>query len=173
MRWIVLLAATIVLLLVTVAAHKERRPWAWARFLAFELCIILIILNAPHWFRNPLSLRQLVSWPLLGISAFLAFQGIILLKSRGNPDGHFERTTVLVNTGIYKYIRHPMYASLFYLTWGALLKDIGLLTLVVAHASAAAVLATARIEEKDCLSKFGDEYRDYMKKTKMFIPFIF
>lgn len=31
---------------------------------------------------------------------------------------------------------------------------------------------TAYIEEKEMVEKFGQQYRDYMKETKMFIPFI-
>ena len=56
--------------------------------------------------------------------------------------------------------------------WGAALKSIDPITVLVALASTAAALATAGIEEKDCLNKFGDEYRSYMKRTKMFIPFV-
>jgi protein-S-isoprenylcysteine O-methyltransferase Ste14 len=33
--------------------------------------------------------------------------------------------------------------------------------------------ATARADENECLVKFGDEYANYMKQTKMFIPFLF
>lgn len=172
-RIIILIAATIFLLAVTLVAHKARRPWAWARFLTFELCVILILLNAPVWFHNPFSPLQLISWLLLAISIFLALAGFILLQSRGKPDGHFERTTRLVATGTYKYIRHPMYASLFFISWGAFLKDMTLLTVLIVLASTAAALATARIEEKDCLIKFGEEYRAYMEKTKRFIPFVF
>ena len=35
-----------------------------------------------------------------------------------------------------------------------------------------AVYFTARIEEKEMIAKFGDPYREYMKETKMFIPFL-
>jgi protein-S-isoprenylcysteine O-methyltransferase Ste14 len=35
-----------------------------------------------------------------------------------------------------------------------------------------AVYITARIEENEMIAKFGDQYRIYMKETKMFIPFI-
>ena len=66
-----------------------------------------------------------------------------------------------------------MYASLFFISWGAFLKDMSLLTCLIVLASTAAALATARIEEKDCLVKFGEEYRAYMNRTKRFIPFVF
>jgi protein-S-isoprenylcysteine O-methyltransferase Ste14 len=31
----------------------------------------------------------------------------------------------------------------------------------------------AKKEEQDMINEFGDEHRNYMKKTKRFIPFIF
>jgi protein-S-isoprenylcysteine O-methyltransferase Ste14 len=36
----------------------------------------------------------------------------------------------------------------------------------------AAIWVTARIEEEEMIAKFGEAYRDYMKETKMFIPFV-
>lgn len=172
-RMLILLLVTVFLLVTTIVAHREKQTWAWARFFAFELCIALILLNAPQWFHNPFSPVQLLSWVFLAASIFLVLQGFILLKQRGQPDGHFERTTTLVTTGVYQYIRHPMYASLFYLTLGAWLKDVNLISVLVAVASCVAAAATANIEERDCLRKFGNEYREYMEKTKRFVPFVF
>jgi protein-S-isoprenylcysteine O-methyltransferase Ste14 len=34
------------------------------------------------------------------------------------------------------------------------------------------VIVAARVEEKENLLYFGDGYSDYMKRTKMFIPFV-
>ena len=30
----------------------------------------------------------------------------------------FEKTSELIDTGVFKYIRHPLYAGLILLTWG-------------------------------------------------------
>jgi len=35
----------------------------------------------------------------------------------------FEKTSELIDTGIFKYIRHPLYSSLLFLTWGIFLKN--------------------------------------------------
>jgi protein-S-isoprenylcysteine O-methyltransferase Ste14 len=35
-----------------------------------------------------------------------------------------------------------------------------------------AVWLTALTEEKEMVNKFGEPYKEYMKETKMFIPFI-
>jgi protein-S-isoprenylcysteine O-methyltransferase Ste14 len=83
-----------------------------------------------------------------------------------------EQTTHLIDVGIYKYIRHPIYSSLLFLTWGILLKNISLVSLLVAMLSTVFLYLTAIYEEKECIIFFGDKYREYMKQTKRFIPFV-
>jgi protein-S-isoprenylcysteine O-methyltransferase Ste14 len=73
---------------------------------------------------------------------------------------------------IYHYIRHPLYASLLYLAWGIFFKSPSLLDGCIAVVATAFLYATARADENECLVKFGGEYAEYMKATKMFIPFI-
>ena len=172
-KTVILAGVTVFLLIVTIVGARENRTWAWARFAAFELNIFLIVLNAEFWFADPFSTLQLVSWFFLIVSIGLVALGVYLLKTMGKPDGHFERTTALVTDGIYRFIRHPMYASLFYLTIGACLKRPTLPVIVLGIAAIIAATITAKIEEKDSLVKFGDDYREYMKKTKMFAPYIF
>ena len=36
-----------------------------------------------------------------------------------------------------------------------------------------ALFLTAQAEEKDMIEAFGQRYRDYMKTTKRFVPFVF
>ena len=85
---------------------------------------------------------------------------------------NFEKTTELVDTGIFKYIRHPLYSSLIFLTWGILLKYVTIPLFIVAIASTVFLYLTSINDEKECIAYFGDKYRDYMKRTKQFIPFI-
>ncbi|MDQ7091845.1 MAG: methyltransferase [Methylococcales bacterium] len=105
------------------------RAHGFYRFFAFESILILILMNDPFWHLNPLSILQIISWVLLSCSILFAIQGYYLLRTRGgeiqprvkNTENiGFENTTQLVITGIYHYIRHPMYASLMLLTWGGL-----------------------------------------------------
>ena len=75
-------------------------------------------------------MRQLASWALPLTSLLLAAHGFYLLRRVGKPDRSIEdatrlgieKTTRLVRSGAYRYIRHPLYASLLALAWGAFLK---------------------------------------------------
>lgn len=96
-----------------------------------------------------------------------------MLTNLGDPAGDFENTRNLVFTGLYRWIRHPLYASLLLFGMGAVLKNISTASLALFIGAAVFVYATARVEENENLEKFGDEYREYSKKTKMFIPYLF
>jgi protein-S-isoprenylcysteine O-methyltransferase Ste14 len=160
------------LLVVTIVGAKEKRRWAWARFLAFEANLVLILLNLGRWFEDPFKPLQIISWVLLAASLYAVLHGVLFLQFRGRPDGYFERTTRLVTGGIYGFIRHPMYASLIYLAWGAWLKNPGPTTFGLAALATAASWLTAKTEESDNHLKFGREYSEYVKKTKMFVPYV-
>jgi protein-S-isoprenylcysteine O-methyltransferase Ste14 len=151
---------------------RHKRYHGIARFFSFESIFIIVLLNVKIWFREPFSLLQIISWILLISSIYVAVAGFILLKRVGKPDSNIENTSVLVREGFYKYIRHPLYLSLFMVGTGAMLKDPGLLQLVLGVVNLAAVWLTARMEEKEMVARFGDAYQRYMKETKMFIPYL-
>jgi protein-S-isoprenylcysteine O-methyltransferase Ste14 len=115
------------------------------------------------------------------ISIFLVAAGVYLLKVVGKPDPTrpevellgFEKTSRLVTVGIYKFIRHPLYASLIFLAWGAFLKQPALPGLLLVLAATFFLFLTAKKDESECLQYFGDAYQTYMRRTKMFIPYLF
>ncbi len=158
------------------------RSHGFYRFFGFELLFILILLNAPHWFREPLSARQLVSWVLLAASLGLAIEGFRLLRSLGKPVREaprdatllpFENTMALVTSGAYRFIRHPLYASLLAGAWGACLKHPSVASAGLALGASGFVVATAITEERENLARFGPAYAAYMKTTRRFVPFVF
>jgi protein-S-isoprenylcysteine O-methyltransferase Ste14 len=151
---------------------KARRYHGIYRFFSFESILVLALLCAPAWFSRPWEWNQLVSWALLFGSLPLPFCGFYTLHKTGKPEGQIENTTTLITSGIYRYIRHPLYASLVLLGAGIFFKDITLATAACALVNLWAMAATAKTEEREMLEKFGDEYARYMRRTKMFIPFI-
>jgi protein-S-isoprenylcysteine O-methyltransferase Ste14 len=180
-KLICLLLGTVCLVYVSRASLVAPRSHGFYRFLAWESILALALLNIDVWFRDPLSWHQLISWPLLVISGFLVVVGVRLLRQLGKPDDQrddvpmvaFEKTTTLVTTGAYRYIRHPLYSSLLFLAWGIFFKAPSWLGGLPALAATLFLVATARVEEDENLRFFGEAYRDYLKQTKMFIPFLF
>lgn len=134
-----------------------------------------------YWLVNPFSLGQIVSWSLLIVSLALIYQGAQLLRRKGNLNQErngpalmgMEKTTTLVTTGVYHYIRHPFYSSLLFLGWGILFKNVSWLGILLAVIITIFLIITARKEESENNQYFGKAYREYMEHTKMFIPFVF
>ena len=157
------------------------RSHGFPRFFAFEAILGLLVINRPRWFGDPLAPRQLASGALLMASLVCLIWGLSLLLREGGFDPRAEvsatsgreRTGRLVTRGIFRFIRHPMYASLLFLAWGACLKHPTVLPLVLAGAGTVALFLTARAEEAENVARFGDEYRAYMARTRRFVPYLF
>jgi protein-S-isoprenylcysteine O-methyltransferase Ste14 len=160
--------------------HQPRAHGFW-RFWAWEAIAALVVLNAPVWFRDPLAWHQLVSWLLLCLSLVPLALGLRQLRrarraKQERPEAgllEFEQTAELVTTGVYRYIRHPMYSSLLLLAWGVFWKAPSWLGATLAAVATGCLLATARAEERENCRFFGPAYADYMQRTRMFIPFLF
>jgi protein-S-isoprenylcysteine O-methyltransferase Ste14 len=151
------------------------------RFFAWEAILALILVNIGAWFFDPLSILQIVSWIFLFVSLVLLEQGVYLILVAGKPSSQrqddtlleFEKTSTLVTTGIYRYIRHPLYGSLLFLAWGAFLKELTWYSVCLVVVATLCLVATAKADEVECVQYFGLSYKEYMTKTKMFVPFLF
>ena len=81
-------------------------------------------------------------------------------------------TGKLVTSGVYRFIRHPQYTGLLLLSLGMLIEWATLPMLVMFPVMVGMYMRLAKREEKDMLREFGEDYKRYMAKTKMFIPFM-
>lgn len=159
---------------------KSPRFHGFYRFFAFEFLLALVLLNAPGWFRDMLSIRQMAATLLLTASLFLAIEGLRLLRTVGKPSREapahgnlaFENTTILVTVGLYRFIRHPMYASLLALAWGLFLKRPAVAGLILALGASGFLVATALAEERENLARFGASYAAYCRTTRRFVPYL-
>jgi protein-S-isoprenylcysteine O-methyltransferase Ste14 len=180
-QWIIFVAVSIVLIVISWKSLHHPRSHGFYRFFAWEAMLALFVMNAGAWFYKPFSWNQIVAWILLLLSLILLTMGIHTLRIHGKPaeqrEGDssllaFEKTTTLVTTGIYRFIRHPLYSSLLILTWGIFFKSPSVPGIVLAVTTTFLLIATAKADERECDLFFGPPYRDYMRRTKMFFPYL-
>jgi protein-S-isoprenylcysteine O-methyltransferase Ste14 len=182
-RLVLFVGASVVLGYVSKASLSQPRSHGFSRLLAWEAILALVLLNFrdfAQWFGDPLGLRQIASWVLLIGSIVPATWGGYLLWTRGRrEDGRddprlleFKRTTRLVTTGAFRYVRHPLYSSLLWLAWGVFLKRPSGPGVGLALCATAFLVATAKAEESENSRYFGAAYDTYVRDTKMFIPFL-
>jgi protein-S-isoprenylcysteine O-methyltransferase Ste14 len=94
---------------------------------------------------------------------------------RGLYSGHVEVQADhrLVQSGPYRFVRHPGYTGFLLMTLGVALGYSSLIGLLAIPALLIPGLAyRMAVEEKLLARHFGDEYRTYAGKTKRLIPFI-
>lgn len=92
-----------------------------------------------------------------------SFTGTVLV-SRGQR---------LVQDGVYRLIRHPSYTAAFLMFTGigfALGSWISVAILFLVHCYLYGVRVS--VEERALLETLGEPYREYMARTKRFIPFV-
>jgi protein-S-isoprenylcysteine O-methyltransferase Ste14 len=70
--------------------------------------------------------------------------------------------------GPYRYVRHPLYVGWFFAFWAT--PTMTTSHLVFAVLTTAYILVAIQLEERDLVTHFGDQYRDYRLRVPMLIP---
>jgi len=115
-------------------------------------------------------------WVVSFICLSLALK-LLLWTSAHNKVGNFniipeiKEGCILIRTGPYKFIRHPMYTSVLLVGLGALAYGFAFFKLGVLGTLILVMSIKARKEEKFWCEK-SVEYKRYQEETKMFIPFV-
>jgi methanethiol S-methyltransferase len=92
------------------------------------------------------------------IFSFAGLRQLIEEKQSGN----------LVTTGIYRFVRHPLYTFSLLILW--LSPSMTMNSLIVYSALTIYVLVGIVFEERKLLQEFGKEYADYKSTTPMLLP---
>jgi len=114
---------------------------------------------------------------VLGLILFLIGLTIRLIGKRtlGKYYSYALKTSPdheLIQKGLYRYIRHPIYLAviiyglgvpLFFSSLYGFILLLGLIPLILYRI----------IEERMLLDEFGEEYKEYMEKSKKLIPFLY
>jgi protein-S-isoprenylcysteine O-methyltransferase Ste14 len=79
----------------------------------------------------------------------------------------------LIRYGVYKHIRHPGYLGELFLYFSVPLFFHSLYGFFVMVFLIPFILYRIKVEEQMLIEKFGDEYRDYMRKSKRLIPYVY
>ena len=113
------------------------------------------------------------------ISLFISSIGFLfgLYTLYFNRIGNFNITpeikenSKLIKNGAYKYIRHPMYFSVFLMMGGVVLTEINVIN-IFCYMFLVIVLYLKASKEEKLWSEKLEEYKQYKKHSKMFIPFV-
>ena len=114
------------------------------------------------------------------IGMALSIWSIVYMKivGKGNPMDAFNhevapRTSELMTGGPYRICRNPMLLGVFIFYTGLVICLWSWQALVIFIAYVAIMMVQVSREEKRLEEDFGEAYREYKRRTKKIIPFIF
>lgn len=137
----------------------------------------LVYLVNPQWMAwSKIGLPESIRWLGVGIGILCVFGIYWLFSSIGSgisPTSATRKEHKLVTNGIYRYVRHPLYTigSSMFISFG-MMADNWFVAALGILAFIGMAIRTPK-EEANLIEKFGDEYREYMKRTGRFLPKLF
>jgi protein-S-isoprenylcysteine O-methyltransferase Ste14 len=145
---------------------KKSIFYSYTLVLSQFTCIALLIFFNQDMFIKTVPLLMFLS----GISFFI----YTILHNRVSnfniiPD--IKENALLITTGTYKYIRHPMYFAVLITMFAPLANSLNVTNLFICIVLTTTMFLKAKKEEHLWHIE-SPEYKKYMQNTKMIIPFI-
>lgn len=125
------------------------------------------------WFDYPVPLPPWLRW--IGVAAMVACAPLSQWTYHA-LGAHFSKKLelrddhLLIRSGPYRFVRHPMYATLFLCATATCLISANGIVIASAVAVAIVFLLRMRKEEAMLAERFGDEYREYRRQTWALVP---
>ncbi|MGH8827279.1 MAG: methyltransferase family protein [Jiangellaceae bacterium] len=143
--------------------------YGWALVAAQIGCGVVVAWPGPRRWPVPSVLRRL-GWVVAGAGSAAAAVAAAELGPHVSPLPKPAESALLRRDGLYRYVRHPIYAGLLATAAGVAMAR-GRPEPVAAAACLAGVLTIkADYEEKLLQARFGADYDDYMARTPRFMP---
>ena len=163
--------------------HKSTQVWwrgqrgEWYVIAQFALFLLIVlgprtVAGLPPWPAGLISISMIVGMVLLALGGLVSLLAALHLGSNLTPLPHPKEGATLVETGMYRFVRHPIYFGVILMTIGFALSVHGWLTLFEAAALVMFFDIKSRREEV-WLGEHFPNYEDYRRRVRKLIPFIY
>ena len=139
-----------------------------------DIASIVLYMLVPQW----------ISWSKVAMPSWLRWLGVIgalcstllvawthrTLGRQYSAELAIQKEHSLVTTGPYARTRHPMYTGLNMFSFSMALTTSNLLVILFSILVIVPFPWIAREEEELLIETFGEEYREYMRRTGRFFP---
>jgi protein-S-isoprenylcysteine O-methyltransferase Ste14 len=145
--------------------------------LLFFICFYLVIrFNIGVITIENLSIRILiiiVGLLIIIIGTFVNIKGRIDLGKNWANHIKIYKNHTLVSTGVYRLVRHPLYASLIWAFYGASLVYLNFIALLLNTFIFIPFMYYRAKQEEELLDKEFFDYNKYKRRVAMFFPKLF
>jgi len=164
-----LLIQTLVLRLVSTevyqrASYPPDMKLSDASRIANYISMPLWLLSTTYSIFLPLKLGTI--WFAIGLVIFLLGLMIIIIVTINFATTPMNKP---ITRGAYRYSRHPGYTALLLIYLSVSIASASWIFLLVTIMWAALLSISVKDEERYCLEKYGEAYRDYMNRTPRWI----
>ncbi len=142
------------------------------QFLLLGIIIISSAMEFKYLYRPLYPVIHYIGVTLILIGALLFTLILIGFGQFMTPNPVPRDTSKLVTTGLYRYVRHPMYFTVLVLITGVALYFQAFYSLLWVPVAFFFLIIKSKAEEKFLTKKFP-EYPVYSSRTKRLIPFIY
>jgi protein-S-isoprenylcysteine O-methyltransferase Ste14 len=146
--------------------------WFVLQILFMVAVLVAGVVSSAHWTGAPRFALSVLGGALIVGGLVLGYLGIKDLDRSMSPMPRPTETAVLIQDGIYRRLRHPIYAALILIAIGWSLLMASLLALALAVLLAAVLDLKARREEVWLRARYPG-YSGYAGHTKRFVPGIY
>jgi protein-S-isoprenylcysteine O-methyltransferase Ste14 len=161
-----------------VGVFKEK-PKSYLQTLPLILSTITLVVLIVSLFQvGTLEYKtELQTIRIIGLAFYLTFSWMQIwatkvLGENYSQDIVIKKNHQLVTTGPFKLIRHPQYLSQFLMDAGAAIATLSFVLAPLALIQIPFLIMRASIEDKLFEKHFGENFKNYKKKSGMLIPFI-
>ncbi len=106
-----------------------------------------------------------------GIS--LDVSGRLTLRKFYSETVRIRRDHQLITHGLYRFVQHPIYLGVLLYAFSLPLIVGSPLGLLVMTALIPMLILRIKLEERVLAARFGQEYSEYARRTKRFIPYVY
>lgn len=89
----------------------------------------------------------------------------VSLKHKGKPASGWEHTSVLIESGIFRVVRHPLYLGSALFTFGVMLIIQSIPSTLLGLIAIFCFWMVSKGEDAFNVKKFNEAYREYMKRV--------
>ena len=126
----------------------------------------------PAWSAARVARAEFAGIALIVAGAAISVAAVFKLGRNLTPLPHPKDDATLIETGLYGWVRHPIYCGLLLAAFGWALFVQGALTLVWALVLLVFFDIKSRREERWLLARFP-AYADYRRRVRKLLPFIY